>query len=160
MTEIAALRNVVSPAPRVIWQTVFDRDAEAVPYQSPQLDRCAVPQLSSPGPQQALHLRRRRADGAASGRVPPGSRRHGPGRVDALGLGIGGLVSTSPVTAEHVRAVVGDLITKAPYVRLKIRPNPRAADACGAAMPAGSPEWRTLSAWMAGSTRFGMAGCD
>ena len=36
MTEVAALRNVVSPAPRGIWQAVFDRDAEAVPYQSPQ----------------------------------------------------------------------------------------------------------------------------
>ena len=36
MAEVAALRNVVSPAPRVIWQAVFDRDAGAVPYQSPQ----------------------------------------------------------------------------------------------------------------------------
>jgi hypothetical protein len=36
VTEIAVLRNVVSPAPRAIWQAVFDGDAEAVPYQSPQ----------------------------------------------------------------------------------------------------------------------------
>jgi hypothetical protein len=36
VTEVAALRNVVSPAPRAIWQAVFDLDAEAVPYQSPQ----------------------------------------------------------------------------------------------------------------------------
>ena len=36
VTEVAALRNVVSPAPRAVWQAVFDRDAEAVPYQSPQ----------------------------------------------------------------------------------------------------------------------------
>jgi len=36
VTEIAVLRDVVSPAPRATWQTVFDRDAEAVPYQSPQ----------------------------------------------------------------------------------------------------------------------------
>jgi hypothetical protein len=69
-------------------------------------------------------------------------------------------VSTSPVTAEHVRAIVDDLTTQARYVRLNIHPNPRVADAWGAAMPAGSPEWRTLSTWMAGSTRFGMAGCD
>jgi len=36
VTEVAALRDVVSPAPRGIWQAVFDRDAETVPYQSPQ----------------------------------------------------------------------------------------------------------------------------
>jgi hypothetical protein len=36
VTEVAALRNVVSPAPRAIWQAVFDRDVETVPYQSPQ----------------------------------------------------------------------------------------------------------------------------
>ena len=35
-TEVAALRNVVSPAPHATWQAVFDRDAEAVPYQSQQ----------------------------------------------------------------------------------------------------------------------------
>ena len=80
VTEVAALRNVVSPAPRGIWQAVFDRDAEAVPYQSPQ----------------------------------------------------------SPVKAEHVRAVVDDLTTHAPYVRLNIRPNPRAADVWRAAVPAGA----------------------
>ena len=80
--------------------------------------------------------------------------------VDAPGLGIGGLVSTSPVTAEHVRAIVDDLTTQARYMRLNIHPNPRVADAWEAARPAGSPKWRTLSTWMAGSTRFGMAGCD
>jgi hypothetical protein len=54
------------------------------------------------------------------------------------GWGIGGLVSASPVRAEHVRAVVDDLTTNAPYVRLNIRPNPRAADVWRAAMPAGA----------------------
>ena len=42
------------------------------------------------------------------------------------GWGMGGLVSTSPVKAEHVRAVVDDLTTHARYLRLSIRPNPRA----------------------------------
>jgi hypothetical protein len=36
VAEVAALRNVVNPAPRAIWQAVFDQDAEAVPYLSPQ----------------------------------------------------------------------------------------------------------------------------
>jgi hypothetical protein len=36
VAEIVALRSVLSPAPRTVWQAVFDRDVEAVPYQSPQ----------------------------------------------------------------------------------------------------------------------------
>jgi hypothetical protein len=36
VAEVAAFRNVVRPAPRAIWQAVFDQDAEAVPYLSPQ----------------------------------------------------------------------------------------------------------------------------
>ena len=36
VTEVAALRNVVNPAPRAIWQAVFDQDAEAVLYESAQ----------------------------------------------------------------------------------------------------------------------------
>ena len=36
VTAVVALGSVASPAPRSTWQTVFDRDAEAVPYQSPQ----------------------------------------------------------------------------------------------------------------------------
>jgi hypothetical protein len=80
VTEVAALRNVVSPALRGIWHAVFDRDVEAAPYQSPQ----------------------------------------------------------SPVRAEHVRAVVDDLTPRVRYLRLNIRPNPRAADVWRAAMPAGA----------------------
>ena len=48
------------------------------------------------------------------------------------------MVSASPVGAEHVRAVVDDLTIRARYVRLNIRPNPRAADVWRAAMPAGA----------------------
>ena len=36
VTAVVALQSVVSPAPRNAWQAVFDKDPEAVPYQSPQ----------------------------------------------------------------------------------------------------------------------------
>ena len=111
MTEGVALRDVVSPAPRTIWQTVFDRDAEAVPYQSPQwteaLCRSAHRQDASrlytfgDGTQMVLPLVGYRWVPAAAnlaGSMP-------------WGWGIGGLVSTAPVTVEHIRAVVGDLAT-------------------------------------------------
>jgi hypothetical protein len=160
VTEIAVLRDVVSPVPRAIWQTVFDRDAEAVPYQSPQWTD-ALCRSSHRRDRSRLYT----SDDGVQMVLPLVGYRRVPAATDlagsmAWGWGIGGLVSTSPVTAEHVRAVADDLTAKAPYVRLNIRPNPRAADAWGTAMPAGSPEWRTLSTWMAGSTRFGMAGCD
>jgi hypothetical protein len=58
------------------------------------------------------------------------------------GWGIGGMVSTSPVGAEHIRAVVNDLTTRARYLRLSIRPNPRAGDVWKAAMP---PEARRVA---------------
>jgi hypothetical protein len=138
VTEVAALRNVVSPAPRGIWQAVFDRDAEAVPYQSPQWTDALC--------RSTHRLDRSRLytfDDGVQIVLPLVGYRWVPGAVDLpgsmpWGWGIGGLVSTSPVKAEHVRAVVDDLTTHAPYVRLNIRPNPRAADVWRAAMPAGA----------------------
>ncbi len=138
VTEVVALRDVVSPVPRTIWQEVFDRDTEAVPYQSPQwteaLCRSAHRQDASrlytfgDGTQMVLPLVGYRwlpATANLTGSMP-------------WGWGIGGLVSTSPVTVEHLRAVVADLTTQARYLRLSIRPNPRAGDIWRAAMPAGA----------------------
>jgi hypothetical protein len=138
VTEIAVLRNVVSPAPRAIWQAVFDGDAEAVPYQSPQWTDALC---------RSTHRRDRSRlytfDDGVQMVLPLVGYRRVPAAADLAGSmpwgwGIGGLVSTSPVTAEHVSAVVDDLTTHAPYVRLNIRPNPRAADVWKAAMPAGA----------------------
>jgi hypothetical protein len=142
VTAVVALRSVVSPAPRSTWQAVFDQDAEAVPYQSPQwtdaLCRSAhrrdasrlytfddgtqmvLPMIALPWVPAALDL---------AGSMP-------------WGWGIGGMVSTSPVGAEHIRAVVNDLTTRARYLRLSIRPNPRAGDVWKAAMP---PEARRVA---------------
>jgi hypothetical protein len=138
VTAVVALRSVVSPAPRSAWQAVFDQDAEAVPYQSPQwtdaLCRSAHRQdgsrlyTFSDGTQMVLPL-------IAHPRLPAIMDLAGS---MPWGWGIGGLVSTSPVQAEHIRAVVNDLTTRAPYLRLSIRPNPRAGEVWKAAMPAGA----------------------
>ena len=145
VTAVVALRSVVSPAPRSAWQAVFDQDAEAVPYQSPQwtdaLCRSAHRQdgsrlyTFSDGTQMVLPL-------IAHPRLPAFMDMAGS---MPWGWGIGGLVSTSPVQAEHIRAVVSDLTTRAPYLRLSIRPNPRAGEVWKAAMPAGARRVDRLS---------------
>jgi hypothetical protein len=136
LTEVVAVQSVVSPAPRATWQAVFDQDAEAVPYQSPQwtdaLCRSAHRQDTSrlytfaDGTQMVLPL-------IGHPRVPAAADLMGS---MPWGWGIGGLVSTAPVRAEHIRAVIDDLTSSARYLRLSIRPNPRAGDVWKAAMPA------------------------
>ncbi len=135
VTAVVALQSVVSPAPRNAWQAVFDKDPEAVPYQSPQwtdaLCRTAHRQDASrlytfeDGTQMVLPM-------IGVSWVPAVMDLRGS---MPWGSGIGGLVSTSPVRAEHIRAVVNDLTTRARYLRLSIRPNPRAGEAWKAAMP-------------------------
>jgi hypothetical protein len=49
------------------------------------------------------------------------------------------------VRAEHIRAVVNDLTTSAPYLRLSIRPNPRAGEVWKAAMPASARRFDRLA---------------
>jgi len=138
VTAVVALGSVVSPAPRSTWQTVFDRDAEAVPYQSPQWT-------------DALCRSTHRKDASRLYTFNDGTQlvlplighRWAPNAMDLAGSmpwgwGIGGLVSTSPVTVEHIRAVVDDLRTRTRFLRLSIRPNPRAGDVWKEAMPAGA----------------------
>jgi Acetyltransferase (GNAT) domain len=137
VTEVIALLSVVSPAPHTVWQEVFDRDAEAVPYQSP---------LWTDALCRSDHRRDASrfytfSDGTQMV-LPVVEHRWVPAAVDLAGSmpwgwGMGGLVSTSTVRAEHVRAVIDDLTTHARYLRLSIRPNPRAGDVWKAAMPAG-----------------------
>ena len=137
MTEVVALRSMVSPAPRTVWQAVFDRDVEAVPYQSPQWTD-ALCRSSHRRDASRLYT----FDDGAQMVLPLVEHRWVPPAVDLAGSmpwgwGMGGLVSTSPVRVEHVRAVVVDLTTHARYLRLSIRPNPRIGDFWKAAMPAG-----------------------
>jgi GNAT acetyltransferase-like protein len=138
VTAVVALGSVVSPAPRSIWQAVFDQDAEAVPYQSPQWTDALC---GSTHRQDASRLYTF-SDGTQMV-LPLIGQRWLPHAMDMAGSmpwgwGIGGLVSTAPVTVEHIRAVVGDLQTGARFLRLSIRPNPRAGEVWRAAMPAGT----------------------
>ena len=120
MTEIAVLRNVVSPAPRAIWQAVFDRDVEAVPYQSPQWTDALCRSTHRPDRSRLYTF-----DDGVQMVLPLVGYRRVPAAADLAGWmpwgwGIGGLT------------------THAPYVRLNIRLNPRAVDAWRAAMSVGA----------------------
>src|SRR6185437_5617498 len=124
VAAVLALRSVVNPAPRSIWQAVFDRDPEAVPYQSPQWTDA----LCQSSPRQDASRLYTFEDGTQMV-LPMIGLSWVPGAMDLRGSmpwgwGIGGLVSTSPVRAEHIRAVVSDLTTRARCLRLSIRPNP------------------------------------
>jgi hypothetical protein len=145
VTEVVALRDVVSPAPRATCQGVFDRDAEAVPYQSPQWTD-ALCGSSYRRDASRLYV----FDDGAQMVLPLVEFRRVPAALNLAGSmpwggGIGGLVSTSPVTVAHIRTVVHELTTRARYLRLSIRPNPRAGDAWKAAMPAGTRRAARLS---------------
>ena len=145
VTAVVALGSVVSPAPRSTWQTVFDRDAEAVPYQSPQWTDALC---RSTHRQDASRLYT--FDDGTQMVLPLIGHRWAPSAMDMVGSmpwgwGIGGLLSTSPVTVEHIRAVVADLQTRTRFLRLSIRPNPRAGDVWKEAMPAGAHRVARLS---------------
>ncbi len=138
VTEVVAVRSVVSPAPRTTWQAVFDRDAEAVPYQSPQWTD-AVCRSARRKDASRLYT----FDDGAQMVLPLIGLPSAPAAANLAGsmpwgCGIGGLVSTVPVRGEHIRAVMDDLTTNARYLRLSIRPNPRAGDVWKTTMPAGA----------------------
>ena len=136
-TKVIAIRNVVSPAPRTDWQAVCDQDVETIPFQSPQWTD-ALCRSSHRRDASRLYT----FDDDTQMVLPLVQHRSIPAAVDLAGSmpwgwGMGGLVSTSPVTAAHVRAVVDDLTTDARYLRLNLSPNPRVGDVWKAAMPVG-----------------------
>lgn len=129
--------HVTSPAPREVWQRVFEADANAMMYQSPVwLDCiCALGSYEDasrlyelPGGRQlVLPLVRRKGFPAAlatQASLP-------------FSWGMGGLVASDTVQAEDVAAVFADLADQ-PALRTCIRPNPLAADAWAAARPRGA----------------------
>ena len=145
VAEVVAVQCVVSPAPRAVWQAIFGRDVEAVPYQSPQWTEA----LCRSGRGRDASRLYTFTDGTQMV-MPLVEHRWVPAALDLAGSmpwgwGMGGLVSTCPVTVEHVRAVVDDLTTRPRYLRLSIRPNPRAGDVWRAAMPATVPRAARLA---------------
>jgi Acetyltransferase (GNAT) domain len=116
-------RDVVSPAPRAVWDSTRLDDPEALPTQGPEWTDalCATGRWSD-----ASRLYRTR-DGRAL--VLPMVRRRfaGPMRVEAsmpTHWGFGGLLADGGVTGADVRLVLDDLAARG-IVRQSIRPNPR-----------------------------------
>jgi len=129
--------QVISPAPRDVWQALLEVDTEAVPYQNPAWLDCVcaignyedVSRLykTSDGRQFILPLVRRRGfpevlTPVAS--LPPG-------------WGMGGLVASGNIQTEEIAAIFDDLASL-PFPKISVRPNPRQGEFWAAAAPRGS----------------------
>lgn len=128
------IRHIQSPAPREAWEEILRTDPESLVYQSPQwLDAMC----KSAGYQDASRLYT-----TEDGRTLflPLVRRAGlAGSLASYasqpsGWGMGGLLSSDPVSADEVAAVTRDLLTLDSF-RVSVRPNPLQADLWEAAMP-------------------------
>jgi hypothetical protein len=136
--------RVMSPAPRDIWQSVYDADPEAVPYESPLWLDAAC---------QAGHYRdASRLYEFAGGRqfiLPMVEHHRRPALLSTAGSmpyswGMGGLIGRERVREDEVAAVFEDL-HHLPYLRLTIRPNPRQGAVWAAAAPAGITRTQRLA---------------
>jgi hypothetical protein len=126
--------QVVSPAPRQVWQQLLKEDTEAVVFQTPAwLDSlCALGGYEDasrlydmPGGRQlVLPMVRRKGL-----RGPLTTRASLP-----VGWGTGGLVASSPVHGDDIDAVWADLAGQSALYTL-VRPNPRVAHMWAAAPP-------------------------
>lgn len=127
--------HVISPAPRAAWQRLQRHDPEALPSQSPEwLDcLCALKGYRdasrlytfSDGQQLLLPLVKRQG-------LP------GPLAVQASlphAWGMGGVLSSRDLHADHLRAVFEDL-SRTPFLSTSLLPNPRHAALWRAAAPA------------------------
>jgi hypothetical protein len=117
--------RVTSPAPRDVWRELYTLDAEAIPYQSPNWLDCICASGEFEDASRLYEM--------AGGRrlLLPLVRRHGLSQPIPTaaslphGWGIGGLLSSSTADAGDIAAVLVDLASL-PYVRVSLRPNPRA----------------------------------
>lgn len=126
--------QVISPAPREVWQALLDVDPEAVPYQNPAWLDC----VCSIGNYEDVSRLYQAADGRQF--VLPLVRR--PGLPEALtpvaslppGWGMGGLVSSGNIQPEEIAAIFEDL-ARLPFPKISVRPNPRQGKSWTAAAP-------------------------
>ncbi len=129
-----SLCNVVSPAPRDRWESLFREDPEAVPYQSPAW----VDAMCRVGNHKDSSRLYSFGDGTEM-LLPVVEHKWVPRSLSLSGSmpwgwGMGGLVSAQPVGADHVRAVVHEL-TGCGYLRMSVRPNPRSGAVWRQAVP-------------------------
>jgi hypothetical protein len=127
--------DVISPAPRDVWQDILKSDMQAVVSQTPTwLDCiCAVGNYEDasrlyklPGGQQlVLPMVRRRYLKVFTTQASL------PGAWEA-----GGLVTSGPIRAEEIAIVFADLARQS-VLRTSVRPNPLVADVWSAGQPPG-----------------------
>ena len=127
--------EIITPAPRDVWESVSKTDPEALVYQS-AVWKDAVCEIGNYEDASRLYITR---DGRQI--VMPLVRKRGLPRFLSLaasmpsGWGMGGLLSPAPIQQADIEAIFADL-AGLPFLRLNIRPNPRRGDIWTAAKPA------------------------
>lgn len=139
-TRSRLIQRVVSPAPLDAWQTIYASDQNAMPTQSPSWGAA----VASSGKYKDASRLYEFADGSRA-LVPLFSAWFAPNSLSPLwspptAWGFGGIISTRPVTSEHVRAVMHDL-KSGPNIVVHLRPNPLQAEVWREAT---SPGWSTV----------------
>ena len=128
--------EVISPAPRDVWQALLEVDTEAVPYQNPAWLDC----VCAIGNYEDVSRLYRTSDGRQF--ILPLVRRRGfpevltPVASLPSGWGMGGLVASGNIQAEEVAAIFEDL-ARLPFPKISVRPNPRQGESWAAAAPQG-----------------------
>lgn len=126
--------RVISPAPRDVWQALFDADEEAVPYQHPDW----FDSLCLAGHYQDISRLYQTEDGRQF--ILPLVRHRGiplflnPAASMPESWGMGGLIGAMNIHPSDIPLVFNDL-TRLPYPSISIRPNPRLAALWAAASP-------------------------
>jgi CelD/BcsL family acetyltransferase involved in cellulose biosynthesis len=134
MATRASTLKVISPAPREVWQELFDGDVEAIPYQHPAWFDSIC--------QSGNYADASRLYETSDGRqfILPLVRRQGlpeilsPAASLPNGWGMGGLIGSAHVRESDISAVFSDLASL-PYPRISVRPNPRLGDKWAVAAP-------------------------
>jgi hypothetical protein len=135
-SSLRTLPTVTCPAPRAVWQRLYDADPEAMPSQSPSWLDC----LCGYGPFEDASRLYTFADGQQVV-MPVVKHRALPVAVSLqLSLpytwSVGGVVAKRPLTAEQLAAVFADL-EQTPFAAFKLFPNPLQTPLWRAARPVG-----------------------
>ncbi len=134
--EVATLTDVVTPAPRALWQELYERDPESLLTQTPDWLECL---LAGGGYEDASRLYEF-ADGQQL-LMPIVKRKGLPGPLAVqaswpYAWGIGDVLARREPRPEELRAVFADL-AKRSFLSLNLSPNPLRRDLWRDALPEG-----------------------
>jgi hypothetical protein len=125
--------------PQETWDRIYLGDKEAIPFQS----HAWMQSITSGGHIRDVARLYETPDGQA---ILPLAASRGPELFASAasmphGLGAGGLISTTPITPQLVKAVFDDL-SRSPFLRTAVRPNARQIELWDQLVPNG---WRRLA---------------